>query len=123
MTADGFRKLALSFEGAIEAEHMHHPDFRVGGKIFATIPYPGRPLGMVVLTPEQQADLVHDAPQVFTPVPGGWGRQGCTQVNLPAATKVVLLPALEAAWRNALLKASKARKTPRTQGVSRKSSR
>jgi len=101
MTIDGFRRLALSFSGAIEARHMNHPDFRAGGRIFATLSYPAQHLGMVKLTLEQQADLIHDAPEVFTPVPGGWGRQGCTHVRLRAATKAVLLPALEAAWRNA----------------------
>jgi YjbR protein len=110
MTPDGFRRLALSFEGAIEAAHMGHPDFRVAGKIFATLAYPDERFAMVKLTPEQQADLVHDASAVFEPVPGGWGRGGSTRVILRAATKSVLMPALEAAWRNALAMASKSRK-------------
>jgi len=110
MTADGFRKLALSFEGATEAAHQRHPDFRVGGKIFATLFYPDKRWGMVKLTPEQQHDLMHDAPEVFTPAAGAWGRQGCTCVRLRAATNAVLLPALEAAWRNALTLASQSGK-------------
>jgi len=123
MTADGFRRLALHFEGAIEAAHMGHPDFRVGGKIFATLSYPEQGLGMVKLTPEQQAELVHDQPGVFTPVPGGWGLKGCTHVHLHPATRAVLLPALEAAWRNAMLQASKPRKRKSIRLVARKSSR
>jgi len=110
MTADGFRRLALSFEGAVESAHQRHPDFRAAGKIFATLSYPNEQFGMVRLTPEQQAELVHDAPEVFTPVPGGWGLKGCTNVRLRAATKAVLLPALEAAWRNAMLQSARARK-------------
>jgi hypothetical protein len=110
MTADAFRRLALSFEDATESAHMGHPDFRVGGKIFATLGYPNQQFGMVKLTPEQQAELVHDAAEVFSPVPGGWGLKGCTRVHLEAATKAALLPALEAAWRNALAQASKQRK-------------
>jgi hypothetical protein len=123
MTADAFRRLALSFEGVIEAEHRNHPDFRVRGKIFATLAYPSRQFGMVKLTPEQQAELVHDAPEVFTPVPGGWGRKGCTHVRLRAATQAVLLPAIEAAWRNAIAQAAKPGKRKTVRFVSARSSR
>ncbi|HUI39033.1 MAG TPA: MmcQ/YjbR family DNA-binding protein [Candidatus Nitrosotalea sp.] len=110
MTPDGFRRLALSLDGAVESAHMNHPDFRVAGKIFATLFYPDERFGMVKLTPEQQADLVHDAPEVFTAVPGGWGLLGATRVILRAATKPVLMPALEAAWHNAFAAGSKRRK-------------
>jgi hypothetical protein len=78
---------------------------------------------MVKLTSEQQQDFLHDAPGVFTLAAGAWGRQGCTCVRLGAATKAVLLPALEAAWRNALAKAAKARKSRSTTGNSRRLSR
>ena len=79
---------------------MGHADFRVGKKIFATLGYPDASLGMVKLTPEQQAELVKKAPKVFAPVPGGWGRQGSTHVKLRAATEKVLQPALLTAWTN-----------------------
>ena len=123
MTVDAFRRLALSFEGATEAQHMGHPDFRVNWKIFVTLAYPNRQFGMVKLTAEQQAELVHDAPEVFTPVPGGWGLKGATRVYLRAATKAVLLPALEAAWRNAISQASKPRKRKTVRFVSSRPSR
>ncbi|HXZ18777.1 MAG TPA: MmcQ/YjbR family DNA-binding protein [Candidatus Acidoferrales bacterium] len=108
MTPHAFRKLALSFAGATEAAHQRHPDFRVGGKIFATLSYPDRNWGMVKLTSEQQADFMHDAPAVFSPSAGAWGRQGCTRVFLRAATRTTLLPALEAAWSNVTLALAKA---------------
>lgn len=99
MTADKFRSLALSLDEAIESSHMGHPDFRVGGKIFATLG-PKEAWGMVKLTPEQQADLIKSEPAVFEPIKGGWGRQGCTKVNLRAAKVGPLRGALLLAWRN-----------------------
>jgi len=107
MTADQFRKLVLSFADTEERAHHGHPDFRVGGKIFATIGYPDQTRGMVQLTPEQQAEFMHDHPQVFTPAAGKWGVNGSTVVHLPKATKAVLKPAVEAAWKNALAKVAK----------------
>ncbi len=99
MTADEFRRLALSLPQAAESAHMGHPDFRVRKKIFATLG-PGETWGMVKLTPEQQGLLMQAEPDVFSPVPGGWGRRGATIVHLEAATLVVLRPALAQAWRN-----------------------
>jgi hypothetical protein len=101
MTPDSFRRMALSFPETTESSHMNHPDFRVCGKIFATLAYPDESLGMVKLTPEQQHEFVHDHPKVFVPVKGGWGLRGATHVRLPAATKAILRPALVAAWCNA----------------------
>ena len=100
MTADGFRRLALSFTEAVESAHMGHPDFRVGGKIFATLGYPDGGWGMVKLTPEQQEAFVSAEPAVFTPVKGGWGRQGATNVRLRLAKVRSLRVALAAAWGN-----------------------
>jgi hypothetical protein len=100
MTANEFRRMALSLPDAIEAAHMGHPDFRVGGKIFATLGYPGRSFAMVALTPEQQELFVRAEPKTFTPVPGGWGRQGSTHVLLPTAKKSAVREALTVAWRN-----------------------
>jgi hypothetical protein len=100
MTADGFRRLALSFPETSESAHMGHPDFRVAGKIFATISHPDTSWAMVKLTPEQQDELVRTEPAAFSPVKGGWGRQGATQVRLKAARKTIVATALAAAWRN-----------------------
>ena len=78
---------------------MNHPDFRVKGKIFATLGL-GEKWGMVKLTPEQQAQFMEAAPDVFEPCSGAWGARGCTNVKLRAAKKAMVLPALVAAWRN-----------------------
>jgi hypothetical protein len=79
---------------------MNHPDFRVGGKIFATLSYPDRDWGMVKLFPDQQAEFVAADPKMFVPVKGGWGKQGGTNVLLKEATKERVLEALSAAWEN-----------------------
>lgn len=101
MTLNDFRRLALSFPEAVEAEHMDHPDFRVGGKIFATLAYPNETYGMVKLPPIEQEKFVQEWPEIFTPVPGYWGKTGATHVHLKKATKKTLQPALAVAWRNA----------------------
>jgi hypothetical protein len=99
VNADRFRTLALSLPEATEGEHMGHPDFRVRGKIFATL-WPDDDWGMVKLTPDQQAAFVSAAPDVFQPVSGGWGRRGATKVHLRFARAVTARQALVAAWRN-----------------------
>lgn len=98
--AEEFRNMALSLPEALEGAHMGHPDFRVGGKIFATLA-PDESWGMVKLTREQQEEFVRDEPEVFQPVNGAWGRRGATHVRLVAATEGAVRPALIAAWRNA----------------------
>jgi hypothetical protein len=100
MTADEFRSLALSFAGAIESAHMGHPDFRVKGKIFATLHYPARESGMIKLTPAKQKELMAKAPKIFSPCAGAWGRGGATKVDLPVAKAKMIAGALEFAWRN-----------------------
>jgi hypothetical protein len=100
MTINDFRRLTLSFPESTEGEHMNHPDFRVGGKIFATIPDTKKQRGMIKLTPAQQQDFVADAPRVFEPVPGDWGLRGATYVNLKPARRALLRTALAAAWLN-----------------------
>src|SRR5271165_786132 len=99
MTADDFRSLALTLPEAVESAHMNHPDFRVRGKIFATLSADGE-WGMVKLTPEQQKQFVHLEPDIFAPVKGGWGLRGATRVDLAAATEDIVRQALIAAWRN-----------------------
>jgi hypothetical protein len=100
MTADEFRSMALSLPEAFESAHMGHPDFRVRGKIFATLGWPDESWGMVKLTPEQQRLLVQAEPDVFAPATGAWGRQGSTIVHLRLAMTDTLRHALIAAWRN-----------------------
>lgn len=98
MTDDGFRDLALGFDGAIEAAHMGHPDFRANGRIFATLHGNGT-TGMVKITPEQQAALLRDAPRAFAPAAGAWGRQGCTIVTLAAAKTAAVRGAMLLAYQ------------------------
>jgi hypothetical protein len=100
MTAAEFRQLALSFPETAESAHMEHPDFRVGGKVFATLGYPNAGWAMVKLMPDEQQDFVRTEPEVFVTVKGGWGRRGATNVRLKAVKKASLRKALEAAWRN-----------------------
>jgi len=100
MTPSKFRRLALDLEGASEQEHMGHPDFRVAGKIFATLGYPNENWGMVKLTLEQQRSFVEKVPETFRPCKGVWGERGATNVRLEDANVTVVRVALEAAWRN-----------------------
>jgi len=100
VTANLFRRLALAFPETAENSHMDHPDFRVCGKIFATLGYPAKGWGMVKLTPEQQHYYSKDYPDVFVPVKGAWGRRGATSVHLKAVNKKTLQTAISAAWRN-----------------------
>jgi hypothetical protein len=99
MTPDEFRKLALALPEAVEGAHMGHADFRVGGKIFATLGYPDPQIAMVKLSLELREVVTAAEPAVFTPVPGGWGRTGATYVRLPAADAEALRGPLLAAWR------------------------
>ena len=100
MTSRDFRRLALSLPQTSERAHQSHPDFRVAGKIFATLGYPDSKWAMVKLTPEQQAEFVAAAPDVFAPVKGGWGRKGATNVKLRPAKAAGVRSALTAAWCN-----------------------
>lgn len=100
MTANDFRRLALSLPEVAEASHMGHPDFRVVGKIFATLNHPRPGWGMVSLTPEQQELFVRAEPKAFRAVEGGWGRKGATNVQLRSARKAAVHEALIMAWRN-----------------------
>lgn len=100
MTAQEFRKIALSLPEAVESKHMNHPDFRVHGKIFATLAYPAKEFGMVRLPARAQEDFVFGEPKVFSPVKGAWGKQGATHVHLKVARKTSLRKAMIAAWQN-----------------------
>ena len=113
MTATDFRRLALSLEGAEEGSHMGSVDFRVGGRIFATLAAVKQGFGNLMLTPEMQADFVAEAPEVFVPIAGGWGRNGATHVRLSKVSEDVLAGALRAAWKLRLDKNAKTSKTKR----------
>jgi hypothetical protein len=99
MTATEFRRMALSLPEVIEGSHMGHADFRVAGKIFATLGYPNDRFGVVMLSPQDQDLIVRDCPKIFAPVAGKWGASGSTTVVLHQARKREVAIALEAAWR------------------------
>ena len=105
MTREQFRRMALGFPGSCEQSHMGHPDFRVRGKIFATLDYPEPGWAMVKLLPDQQSYFVEREPASFLPASGNWGRKGSTNVRLKAASAQKVQPALEAAWKNVAPKA------------------
>ena len=107
MTADDFRRIALSLEGAEEGAHMGAMDFRVGGRIFATLASVKEGYGNLMLTPEAQANFLAERPEVFLPIKGGWGRMGMTHIRLAEADEETLAGALKTAWR---LRAEKNRK-------------
>jgi len=117
MTADDFRRIALSFAGAEEGSHMGAVDFRVGGRIFATLAAVKQGYGNLMLNPEQQAAFVAEMPDVFVPVPGGWGRNGATHVRLAQVTEDVLHGALHTAWK---LRSDKNSSPSRKRAPSRK---
>ena len=123
MTADDFRRLALELEGAVEAAHMGHPDFRINGKIFASI-HTHDTLGMVKLTPEEQREFLRESPDMFEPSSGAWGRQGCTTVKLSSADRATVRGALILAWQGTLAQSKAPRrrsaKTPARRKPSRK---
>jgi len=100
MTIDQFRKMALEIPKAVEQSHMNHPDFRVAGKIFASLGVPDEDWSMVKLTPEQQRIFVEKAPEIFKPFSGAWGRQGYTNVYLASAKADIVRAALDAAAKN-----------------------
>src|SRR6185369_625617 len=100
MTSSRFRSIALGLPDAVEGSHQGTTDFRAGKRIFATLGYPDDAWGMVKLTPEQQSILVESEPEIFRPVPGGWGKQGNTNVRLATADATTLRSALTMAWQN-----------------------
>ena len=109
MTPTGFRRIALGMDGVVESAHQGHPDFRVGGRVFATLGYPDKKHGMVVLTPDQQRSWVREHSTAFAPVKGAWGEQGCTTVRLDAVDEDSLGEALTRAWQNAITKSQKSK--------------
>ena len=107
MTINEFRKMALEIPKAVEQSHMNHPDFRIAGKIFASLGTPDANWGMVKLTPEQQRGFIEKAPEVFRPCSGAWGRAGATNVYLASAKASIVRTALDAAAENVAPRAKK----------------
>jgi hypothetical protein len=99
VTAEDFRRIALRLEGAEERSHMGSPDFRVGGRIFATLASQKQGYGNLMLTLEQQEAFVGEQPEIFVPIAGGWGRMGMTHIRLGMASEDVLSGALRTAWK------------------------
>lgn len=114
MNANDFRRIALGLEGAEEGSHMGEADFRVGGRIFATLASVDQGYGNIKLTLGQQKAFVEELPEVFVPIPGGWGRMGMTHVRLSVVTEDVLEGALRTAWKIRVERNAKARRKPRT---------
>src|SRR5215471_798027 len=115
MNVADFRRIALSLEGAEEGSHMGAPDFRVGGRIFATLASQQHRYGNLMLTPEVQAEFVAEQPDVFVPIAGGWGRMGMIHIRLAAANRDLLTGALCTAWK---LRVEKNAKTCRKKRAS-----
>jgi hypothetical protein len=99
MNVADFRRIALSLPGAEESSHMGNPDFRVDGRIFATLASAKQGYGNLMLSVEQQTAFVEEMPEIFLPIPGGWGRMGSTHIRLAEANEDVLYGALHTAWK------------------------
>lgn len=99
MTANDFKRLALSLEGAEEGSHMGATDFRDGGRVFATLAAVKQGYGNLMLSPALQAEFLAERPDIFLPVAGGWGRMGITHMRLDAAGEVMMLGAMRTAWK------------------------
>src|ERR1700733_14484682 len=112
MKVTDFRRLALRLEGAEEGSHMGAADFRVGGRIFATLASQNQGYGNLMLSPAQQTEFVREQPDIFVPIAGGWGRMGATHIRLAAANEDVLAGALHTAWKLRIEKNGKARRKP-----------
>ena len=122
MTGKDFRRIVLGLVGAVEGAHMGHPDFRVHGRIFATLRNRDT-LGMVVLPPDEQLKMIGAHPDVFAPESGAWGRAGCTRFQLEVIDEEILGEAATLAWRNIATKATKATKTAKATKSRRSRSR
>ena len=112
-TPADFRRLALGLDGAEERSHMGAPDFRVGGRIFATLAHEAQGYGNLMLTPDMQATFVAEVPEVFVPIAGGWGRMGMTHIRLAAADEATLAGALRTAWKLRVEKNARTKRRPR----------
>ena len=128
MTPADFRRIALSFEGAEEVSHAGLPAFRVGGRRFASLASQAEGYGNLTLTLEHQAAFVEEAPEIFLPIPGGFGRMGHTHIRLAAANEDILTGALRTAWKLRIEQNAKTRRgrrgsTARAEVVHKKTGR
>ena len=120
MTPNGFRRIALGLSGAVESAHHGHPDFRVGGRIFATLGYPDQKWGALILTPDQRRAWVRQQPDAFIPAKGKWREQGATTVRLAGVNEEALGEALTVAWQNSVAKGPARATTRKRPAVRRK---
>jgi hypothetical protein len=118
MTAADFRRIALGLEGVEEYSHAGLPAFRVGGRKFASLASQAAGYGNLMLTLEQQTAFVEEAPEIFLPIPGGWGKMGHTHIRLAAASEDVLAGALRTAWK---LRVDEKSKTGRKKSMAKRS--
>jgi len=124
MTPKDFRRIALSLEGVEEYPHAGFPAFRVGGRKFASLASQAQGYGNLMLTLEQQAAFVEEAPEIFLPIPGGWGRMGHTHIRLAAASEDVLTGGLRTAWKLRVdMNAKTSRKRPRSAAANKRRQR
>ena len=114
--AEDFRQMALSFDGAEESSHMGAPDFRVGGRIFATLAMQHLGYGNLMLSPALQQAVIAEAAEVFFAIPGGWGRKGCTHIRLADASAEQLLKGVQLAWNLRVEKNGKSRSSRPRRG-------
>ena len=117
MTPDDLRRIALTLPGVEESAHMGAADFRVGGRIFATLAHERQGFGNLMLTPEQQALFLADSPEVYLPVAGGWGRNGATHIRLAETDEATLTGALHTAYNLRQQKNAKPKKSTRPKPV------
>jgi hypothetical protein len=123
MNAADFRRIALSLEGTEEGSHMGAVDFRVGGRIFATLASQKQGYGNLMLTPEQQSAFVEELPDVFVPIAGGWGKMGMTHIRLAAANEDLLAGALRTAWKLRMEKNGKVSKSKQAPAKRKRASK
>jgi hypothetical protein len=123
MKAADFRRIALSLDGVEEYSHAGFPAFRVGGRKFASLASQREGYGNLMLTPEQQAAFVEEAPEIFLPIPGRWGRMGHTHIRLLAATEEVLTGALRTAWKLRMDMNAKTTRNKRAPGKAHRTNR
>ena len=117
MTPSDFRRIALALPDALESSHMGVPDFRLAGSVFATLAHQHQGLGNLMLTPAQQADCLAEAPEVYLPAPGGWGRMGVTHIRLDVTDELTLTAALATAYKLRKQKNEARKSKPRSRPV------
>ena len=121
MTAADFRRIALSLEGVEEYSHAGLPAFRVGGRKFASLASQTEGYGNLMLTPEQQAAFVEEAPRIFLPIPGGFGKMGHTHIRLAAASEDILAGSLRTAWKLRMDKNAKSKTSRKNSSAGKRS--